>query len=84
MPEVSMRLHFITVVFCLLLLSFATAQAQTPAIDRGSALFGSRSRFAFSDIDEKVVKEFNGAWQQCLLGTKNTEAVVLVLRDPDG
>ena len=79
-----MRLHFITVVFCLLLLSFATAQAQTPAIDRGSALVGSRSRFALSDIDEKVVKEFNGAWQQCLLGTKNTEAVVLVLRDADG
>jgi hypothetical protein len=66
------------------MLFLSTAQAQTSAGDDGRSLVGSRSRFVLSDIDPKVIKEFNGAWQQCVLGTKNNEAVVLVLRDADG
>ena len=78
-----MRLLFVSAVLCLML-SFSTAQAQTSATDDGRPLVGSRSRFVLSDIDAKVVKEFNRAWQQCVLGTKNNEAVVLVIRNTDG
>jgi hypothetical protein len=78
-----MRLLFVSVVFCLLL-SFSTAQAQTSPSNGDRPLVGGPSRFALSDIDERMVKEFNGAWQQCVLGTKHFEAVVLVLRESDG
>lgn len=78
-----MRLLFVSAVFCLTL-SFSTVQAQTSPSNDRRPLVGSPSRFVLSDIDEKMVKQFNGAWQQCVLGTKATEAVVLVLRDPDG
>lgn len=78
-----MRLLFVLAVLCLIL-SFSNAQAQTPGRNDGRPLVGSRTRFVLSDIDEKMVKQFNGAWQQCVLGTKDREAVVLVLREPDG
>jgi len=73
-----MRLLFTSVATCLsLLLSNAGAQNAPTSGDRPL-------RFVLSDIDEKLVKEFNGAWQRCLLGSKDTEAVVLVLRGLDG
>lgn len=72
-----MRLLFVSVLVCLTL-SFSTAQAQT------SASNGERSRFSLSSIDKKMVKQFNGAWRQAALGTMDTEAVVLVLRESDG
>lgn len=77
-----MRKLFVSMAICLSF-SFSSAQAQSPA-SNGDRPLGSPSRFALSDIDEKMVKEFNGAWQQCVLGTRDTEAVVLVLRNPDG
>lgn len=78
-----MRLLFVLAGFCLTL-SFSTAQAQMAAGTEARPLVGSRTRFLLSDIDAKLVKEFNGAWQQCMLGTRNIEAVVMVLRQPDG
>src|SRR5262245_9547047 len=73
-----MRLLFISAVACLsLLLSDAEAQYPATNIERSS-------RFVLTDIDEKLIKEFNGAWQQCVLGSKDVEAVVLLLRAPDG
>jgi len=78
-----MRLLFVLAVLCLML-SLSTAQAQTSPIDDGRPLVGGRARFQLSEIDEKVIKKFNGAWQQCVLGTKDTEAVILVLREPNG
>ena len=77
-----MRLLSISAAFCLL--CFSTGQAQTSSSDNDRPRAGNRSRFVLSDIDPQVIKEFNGAWQQCVLGTKNNEAVVLVLRDADG
>lgn len=77
-----MRKLIVSMAICLSF-SFSSAQAQSPA-SNGDRPLGSPSRFALSDIDEKMVKEFNGAWQQCVLGTRDTEAVVLVLRNPDG
>jgi hypothetical protein len=78
-----MRLLLISLVTCVSL-SFSDVQAQSPASNGNRPLVGTPSRFVPSDIDEKMVKQFNGAWQQCVLGTKDTEAVVLVLREPDG
>lgn len=78
-----MRLLFVSALFCLTF-SFSTGQAQTSHSNGTRPPVVSRSRFLPSDIDEKMVKQFNGAWQQCVLGTKDTEAVVLVLRLPDG
>jgi len=78
-----MRLLFITAVLSLTI-SFSTVQAQNAAENDGQLRVGSRSRFQLSDIDEKVIKKLNGAWQQCVLGTMDTEAVVLVLREPGG
>lgn len=78
-----MRLLFVSALVCLTL-SFSTAPAQTSASNDGRPLVGSRTSFVLSAIDKKMVKEFNGAWQQCALGTKDTEAVVLMLRDADG
>jgi hypothetical protein len=78
-----MRILFVSVVGCLAV-SFSNVQAQTPAGVDGRPLVGSQYRFMLSDIDANMVKEFNGAWQQCVLGTRDTEAVVLVLRDPNG
>ena len=78
-----MRFFLVSLVTCLSL-SFSSAQAQSPASNGDRPLVGSRSRFALSDIDESMIKEFNGAWQRCALGTMHTEAVVLMLREPDG
>ena len=78
-----MRLHFVTAVLCLTT-SLSTVQAQTNSNNDGRDLAVSPSRFRLSEIDKKVIKEFNGAWQQCVLGTKDIEAVVLLLREPDG
>jgi hypothetical protein len=72
-----MRLLSVSAVFCLTLF-FSTAQAQT------SASNGQRFRFVLSIIDKRIVRQFNEAWQQAALGTKDTEAVVLVLRESDG
>ena len=77
-----MRLLFVSAVLCLML--FSTAQGQRSANNDGQPPVRSPSRFAPSDIDEKMVRQFNGAWQQCVLGTKNNEAVVLVIRNTDG
>ena len=78
-----MRLFLVAAVFCLTLVC-STAQAQTSAGNASGPLADGRTRFAVSDIDEAMVREFNGAWRQCVLGTKATEAVVLVLRGADG
>lgn len=78
-----MRLLLISLVTCVSL-SFSDAQAQSPASTSDRPLVGNPSRFLLSDIDEKMVKQFNGAWQQCGLGTKDYEAVVLVLSESDG
>lgn len=78
-----MRKLFVSMAICLSF-SFSSAQAQSPSSNGDRPLVGSRSRFALSDVDERMVKEFNGAWQQCALGTMHSEAVVLVLREPDG
>jgi hypothetical protein len=78
-----MRSLFVSAVLCLAV-SFSNVQAQTPSGADRRPLVGSHYRFLLSDIDAKMVREFNGAWQQCVLGTRDTEAVVLVLRDPDG
>ena len=73
-----MRLLFTSVVTCLsLLFSDAVAQNSPNGADRPL-------RFVLSEIDEKLIKEFNGAWQQCVLGSKDLEAVVLLLREPNG
>ena len=77
-----MRLLFVVAVLCLS--TFSTAQAQTAANNDARRFADNRSRFQLSDIDGKVIKEMNGAWQQCVMGTKDTEAVVLVLRARDG
>jgi hypothetical protein len=69
-----MRL-LVSTVLCLSI-SASTAQAQTAADNDGRRAVSIRSRFALSDIDEKMVKEFNLAWQQCVLGTRDTEAAV--------
>lgn len=64
------------------------AQAQTrlepPPNDRAPRHVPRNQRFSLSDIDEKIVKQFKGAWQQSGLGTKDSEAVVFVVRQPDG
>ena len=73
-----MRLLFVSVFVCLsLLFSEARAQSLPGNSDRPV-------RFVLSDVDEELVKEFNGAWQQCVLGAKDIEAVVLLLRGPNG
>jgi hypothetical protein len=73
-----MRLLFTSVVTCLaLLFSDAAAQNSPTSADRPL-------RFLLSEIDENLIKEFNGAWQQCVLGSKDLEAVVLLLREPKG
>ena len=77
-----MRLLFGVAVLCLC--AFSTSQAQTAADSNARRLADKQSHFQLSDIDETVIKEMNGAWQQCLLGNKDTEAVVLVLRQPNG
>lgn len=76
-----MRKLFVSLAICL---SFSfSAHAQSPSkSDRQGG--GSLPRFVLSDIDQDIVRELNGAWQQCVLGTRDTEAVVLVLRNPDG
>jgi hypothetical protein len=78
-----MRKSLVSVVVCLTVFP-SNLQAQTAPGPDSRRQPGSRSRFLPSDIDGKMVKEFNGAWQQCVLGTRDNEAVVLVLRDPDG
>jgi hypothetical protein len=64
------------------------AQAQTrldpPPDDRAPRPVPINQRFSLSDIDEKIVKQFKGAWQQSGLGTKDSEAVVFIVRKPDG
>lgn len=71
-----------------LIVACAIAQAQTPQapppIDRAPLHVPRNQRFSLSDIDEKIVKQFKGAWQQSGLGTKDSEAVVFVVRKPDG
>ncbi|MGH9429336.1 MAG: hypothetical protein ACRD2L_23885 [Terriglobia bacterium] len=78
-----MRLLFVSALFCLTL-SFYTAQAQTTCSNGDHPKVSSRAGFVLSSIDETMVKRFNGAWQQAALGTKDTEAVVLVMRKADG
>jgi hypothetical protein len=77
-----MRLLFVSLVTCLSI-SLSDAQAQSPS-HGNNPIAANRPGFVLSDIGEQVVKEFNGAWQQCVLGTRDTEAVVLVVRNPDG
>ena len=78
-----MRLLILSIVTCLSLL-LSNAAAQTPSTDGGRPLGARALRFVLSEIDEKLVSEFNGAWQQCVLGSKDLEAVVLLLREPNG
>ena len=80
-----MRQLFVSAVFCLML-SFSTAQAQiiNNAAGGDGRLVEGRAQFVLSEINAQILKEFNGAWQQSVLGTKDTEAVVLVLRESDG
>jgi hypothetical protein len=73
-----MRLIFVSAVACLSLL-VSDAGAQNPTTNSQG-----HPRFVLSDVDERLVKEFNGAWKQCVLGAKDIEAVVLLLRDPNG
>jgi hypothetical protein len=79
-----MRPTFIFALFCLTV-SFSAAQAQVSHDARdGEHRIEARAHFQLSEINEQILKEFNEAWQQSALGTKDTEAVVLVLREPHG
>lgn len=79
-----MRQPFILALFCLTV-SFSAAQAQLSHDGGGGEnRVVARPHFQLSEINEQILKEFNAAWQQSALGTKDTEAVVLVLREPDG
>ena len=76
-----MRKLFVSLAICLSVSFSAHAQSSSKA-DR--LVVGSLPRFVLSDIDHAIVEQLNGAWQQCVLGSRDTEAVVLVLRNPDG
>ena len=80
-----MRQVFLSVAFCLTL-TVSTAEAQNSHDAAGGARLPGKSgsRFVLADVSEQVVREFHAAWQQSGLGTLNTEAVVLVLRNSDG
>lgn len=77
-----MRLLSVPLAICLSL-SCSDGSAQSSS-NGDRPLARSPLRFVPSDIDQGIVKQLNGAWQQCVLGTRDTEAVVLVLRNPDG
>ncbi|HMG35904.1 MAG TPA: hypothetical protein VKM94_18360 [Blastocatellia bacterium] len=62
----------------------AQTRLDAPPNDRASRPVPRNQRFVLSDIDEKIVKQFKGAWQQSGLGTKDSEAVVFVVRKADG
>jgi hypothetical protein len=72
---------FVSLAICLSFSFSAHAQSSSKG-DR--LVVGSLPRFVLSDIDERIVKRLKAAWHQCALGTTSTEAVVLVLREPDG
>src|SRR5437870_5417493 len=44
----------------------------------------SSHKFALSEIDGAMVKQFKTAWQQSGLGIKDIEAVVMIMRESDG
>ena len=80
-----MRQLFVSAVFCLTLsLSSAQAQVKNDAAGGERLLAEGRASFALSEMNKQILKEFNGAWQQSGLGTNDTEAAVLVLRESDG
>lgn len=85
-----MRRSFTFTAF-LLLASVLISQAQTSQAvgTQMRAVSGlvpgaASSRFSLARIDRNIVKEFARAWEQVALGMKATEAVVLILRTPDG
>ena len=80
-----MRQLCLAVAICLTM-TVSTAEAQNSHdTARGARLPGeSRPRFVLANVNEQLVREFRGAWQQSGLGTLDTEAVVLVLRNSDG
>jgi len=61
-----------------------TLSLQNGAQADASPVVSTRARFKLSDIDKRVVKQFDSAWRQCGHGTKPFEAVVLILRESDG
>lgn len=69
----------------MLFASVLTSQAQTsPATNSGLAPGATYTRFSLARVDQNIVKEFARAWQQVAHGIKASEAVVLILRTPDG